>query len=310
MPPAHWQERQEGTHVAACVQARGVRARVCACGETGHARNIHTAPRTRAVWHKVLQALISSDLVWIQVPWQRATEGRSNPVRAQNAGWVVMMRHSRLPTTSISERGNVGTVLERGPAHALAARISSVTADGRENIRCLSTPRWGLGREQERVRGLPPPARQAQQPARALSTHAAHARHPARKAQQGTGVRTEEGGARCQAGAYAAPLRGSMAGHDRRTRPPGVDPRTADGHEGPSRIPPHTPNRDSSAAAAAPPCFGYKKKKTPVLHERKFLFSGSWESYSSRQRKRWVGAARGAWGGGGGHGCAAHAARA
>ena len=153
----------------------------------------------------------------------------------------------------------------------------------------LSTPRWGLGREQERVRGLPPPARQAQQPARALSTHAAHARHPARKAQQGTGVRTEEGGARCQAGAYAAPLRGSMAGHDRRTRPPGVDPRTADGHEGPSRIPPHTPNRDSSAAAAAPPCFGYKKKKTPVLHERKFLFSGSWESYSSRQRRDgWV----------------------
>jgi len=271
MPPAHWQERQEGTHVAACVQARGVRARVCACGETGHARNIHTAPRTRAVWHKVLQALISSDLVWIQVPWQRATEGRSNPVRAQNAGWVVMMRHSRLPTTSISERGNVGTVLERGPAHALAARISSVTADGRENIRCLSTPRWGLGREQERVRGLPPPARQAQQPARALSTHAAHARHPARKAQQGTGVRTEEGRARCPAGAYAAPLRGSMAGHDRRTRPPGVDPRTADGHEGPSRIPPHTPNRDSSAAAG-PPCFGYKKKENTSPSRTKISF--------------------------------------
>ena len=84
-------------------------------------------------------------------------------------------------------------------------------------------------------------------------------------------MRTEEGRARCPAGAYAAPLRGSMAGHDRRTRPPGVDPRTADGHEGPSRIPPHTPNRDSSAAAG-PPCFGYKKKENTSPSRTKISF--------------------------------------
>ena len=41
MPPAHWQERQEGTHVAACVQARGVRARVRMWRDRPRAQHTH-----------------------------------------------------------------------------------------------------------------------------------------------------------------------------------------------------------------------------------------------------------------------------